>query len=268
MIEATEAQSVTEVRADQVTTNDLVAAITTPRTRPRRPDSPATEAAPTIPAQQPAAIEPVWSKAQLKLPKSPAKSDLKGRKFTAALKSLREEMRPFADEIAGEANIDRRFVAQARKLADQIPQKSPTQAELFRLGHAGEVFAGYARTVDDEWPGVPATRFHALALHFDRIMRQSPLWREFKRNAVRQTLTAQQVGTAASLAAATATALRNDEAAVLVHPSIPQALEHLAVPLQAVVVIAAPFLGLLSFYPEAFAWLTTGALASLIRRRR
>jgi hypothetical protein len=34
------------------------------------------------------------------------------------------------------------------------------------------------------------------------------------------------------------------------------------------VVIAAPFLGLLHFYPEAFAWLTIGALASLMRRRR
>jgi hypothetical protein len=211
-----------------------------------------------------------------------------------------------------------------------------------------------------EWPEILATRFHALALHFDRIMRQSPLWREFKRNAARQTLTGQQVGTAASLAVATATALRNEEAAVLVDLSIPQALEHLAAPLQAVtpfrneahegiieagndllaydalesvnnilkriaekalnaktlaggaargvgstireagkqyagsvgtgfkrtakkqglkdgeklfmwlrrVVIAAPLMGLLHFYPEAFAWLTTGALASLIRRRR
>src|SRR4029077_20036608 len=112
---------------------------------------------PMIPAQQPAAIEPVWSKGRLTLPKAAAKSDLKGRTFTAALKSLRQELRTFADEIASEANIDRRFVAQVRKLADQIPQKSPRQAELFRLGHAGEVFAGYARTVDDEWPGILAT---------------------------------------------------------------------------------------------------------------
>jgi hypothetical protein len=190
------------------------------------------KAPPTIPAQQPAAIEPVWSKGRLTLPKAAAKSDLKGRKFTAALKSLREELIALADAVA-DANVDPRFVSHVRKLAEQIPHKSPRQAELFRLGHAGDVFAGYASVVEVEWPEILATRFHALALHFDRIMRQSPLWREFKRNAARQTLTVQQVGTASSLAAATATALRNEEAAVLVDPSIPQALEHLAAPLQA-----------------------------------
>lgn len=188
---------------------------------------------PTIPAQQPAAIEPVWSNGRLTLPKAATKSDLKGRGFAAALKSLREEMRAFADDIAGEANIDPRYVAYIRKIADQIPQKSPRQAELFRLGHAGEVFAGYATTVDDEWPQVLAKRFHALALHFDRTMRQSPLWREFKRKAAQEHLTAEQIGTAASLATFVATALRDDEAAAFTDPAIPQTLEGLAEPLRA-----------------------------------
>ncbi len=87
--------------------------------------------------------------------------------------------------------------------------------------------------MDDEWPDVLARQFHALALHFDRTMRQSPLWREFKRNAAQERLTAEQVGNAASLAAAVATALRDDEAAAFTDPAIPQTLENLAEPLQA-----------------------------------
>ena len=58
---------------------------------------PGSETPPAVPAQQPAAIEPVWSNGRLTLPKAAAKSDLKGRSFGVALKSLREEMRAFAD---------------------------------------------------------------------------------------------------------------------------------------------------------------------------
>lgn len=198
-----------------------------------RGDPSTPQAPPAIPPQEPAAIEPVWSKGRLTLPKAPAKSDLKGRKFSAALKSLREELSAFAKEIAGEANIDRRFVSHVQKLALQIPQKAPRQAELFRLGHAADVFGGYSKTVDDEWPQILAARYHAIVLHFDRAMRQSRLWREFKRNAAQQTLTTQQFGSAASLAVTTARALRHEEVAALVDPTVPQALEHLAGPLQA-----------------------------------
>jgi hypothetical protein len=191
------------------------------------------KAPPVIPAQRPAAIEPIWSNGRLTLPKAAAKSDLRGRALTAALKSLREELHVFADDIAGEANIDRRFVSHVRTLAEQIPHKSPRQAELFRLGHAGDVFAGYASVVEVEWPEILAIRFHALALHFDRIMRQSPLWREFKRNASQERLTAEQVEAAASLAATVATALRDDDATAFIDPAIPGALERLAEPLHA-----------------------------------
>jgi hypothetical protein len=191
------------------------------------------KAPPTIPAQQPAAIEPVWSKGRLTLRKTAAKSDLRGRKFAAALKSLREEMRAFANDISGEANIDKRFLSYVSTLAGQVPEKAPRQAELFQLGHAGMVLAGYAKTVNDEWPAILAARFHALTMHFDDTMRQSPLWREFKRNAAQQTLTPQQLGEAASLAQTTADALRGEEAADVIDPAIPQALEKLAEPLHA-----------------------------------
>jgi hypothetical protein len=80
------------------------------------------------------------------------------------LKSLREEMRAFANDITGEANIDKRFLSYVSTLAGQVPEKAPRQAELFQLGHAGAVLAGYAKTVNDEWPPILAARFHTM--HF------------------------------------------------------------------------------------------------------
>ncbi len=188
-------------------------------------------APPSIPAQQPAAIEPVWKNGRLTLPKGPTKSDLTGRKFGSALKSLREEMRVFASDISGDANIDRRFASYVQQLAEQIPTKAPKQAELFRLGHVEAVFSGYAETVNEEWPTILASRYHALSLHFDRTLRQSPLWREFKRNAAKGELTAVQVRAALSLATEVKDLLRVEEAEDLVDQAIPQTLEQVAQPL-------------------------------------
>ena len=64
---------------------------------------------PTVPAQRSAAIDPVWKKGRLTVPKAPAKTDLSKRSFAAALLALRQELREFTDQIANE-NIDRRFV--------------------------------------------------------------------------------------------------------------------------------------------------------------
>jgi hypothetical protein len=177
------------------------------------PGEQAGEATAVVPEQRPAAIEPVWSGGKRSLPKAAAKTNLRGRSFASALKSLRQELQAFAGDIADEANIDRRFVSYVQKLIDQFPQKVPRQAALFQLGHSGEVLAAYAPTVDAEWPQVLASRFHAIVLHFERTMRQSAVWREFKRNAALQRLTTQQMAAATSLAVAAATSLRDADAA-------------------------------------------------------
>jgi hypothetical protein len=57
----------------------------------------------------------------------------------------------------------------------QRAQKSPRQTEWFQLGHAQAVLAGYAKTVNEQWPELLATKYHVLALQFDRTIRQSPL---------------------------------------------------------------------------------------------
>jgi hypothetical protein len=188
---------------------------------------------PSIPAQRPAAIEPLWRAGKLSLPTTAAETSLKGQAFGAALKSLRVALETFANDIAGEANIDRRFLSYVQKLVDDFPQRVPRQAALFQLGHAGEVFAAYAATVDAEWPPLLASRFHAIVLHYERTMRQSPVWRDFKRNATQQSLTMQQTHEAASLAVAVAAALRDPEAATFADPAIPEALEDLAEALRA-----------------------------------
>jgi hypothetical protein len=187
---------------------------------------------PPIPAQQPAAIEPEWRNRRLTIPKAKTKTDLTGRKFAAALKSLRHEMHGFAADISNDVNIDRRFAGYVSQLAEQIPTKVPRQDELFRLGHAESVFAGYAKVVNDEWPPILAARYHALSLNFDRTLRQSPLWREFKRNAAKDVLSFDQIQAAFVLASDVAAALRRDEADDLVDPAIPKTLVEVAEPLR------------------------------------
>jgi serine/threonine protein kinase len=180
---------------------------------------------PTIPPQRPAALEPVWQEGRLTLPKKPAKTGLSKKKFADALSALRNELRDFSEAIASEGNIDRRFVSFVQSLAARIPDKPPSNEELFQFGHLQERFAGYAKTVDQEWPAFLATCFHALTLQYDQTMRQSPVWREFKQNAAPQTLNTEQVASAHSLAAGAASALRDQE---FVDPALPASLEQLA----------------------------------------
>jgi hypothetical protein len=191
-------------------------------------DEASDEQSKTLPAQRPAAVEPVWENGVLTLPKTSATTDLQDQEFAAALRGLSAEILAFADDIADETNIDRRFVSYLRKLADRIPQASPTQEELFRIGHVEAAFESYAKTVNEQWPDFLASQYGALILHFDRTMRQSPSWRAFKRNAAKESLTAEQVASAASLAKATAAALREEEAREFVDESLPRAVEHLA----------------------------------------
>jgi hypothetical protein len=193
---------------------------------------PATAGEIVVPSMQPAAIEPIWERGRLTLTQHAAGSDLDQANFAAALTGLRDELHEFAEDIAGETNIDRRFVSFVGRLADRIPQTPPPQHELFRLGHVEDVFDGYAETVDAEWPDFFRRRYHALSRLFDRTMRQSPLWRAFKRNSEKQRLDAEQISAAASLATETATSLRHDEAKEFVDTGLPDALEQLAEPLQ------------------------------------
>lgn len=182
----------------------------------------------TVPAQKPAALETIWDKGKLNVPRTPAKSNLSKKKLEAALAALRAELLELAGDVNVEANMDKRPAEFLHRIAGRIPKTVPRQDELFRLGHAETIFASYAKTVAQEWPDFLAARYHAVSLQFDRTMRQSPLWREFVANAAKQTMSAAQIADSSSLASEVAKALKEEEAPAFVDPTVPQALEQLA----------------------------------------
>ena len=181
-----------------------------------------------VPIQKPAAVETLWFKGKLSVPKKPAKSNLSKKKFEATFAALRSELVELASDVNAEGNIDKRPADFLQRLANRISETAPRQDELFRLGHAETIFAGYAKIVTQEWPDFLAARYHAVALQFDRTMRQSPLWREFVANAARQTMSAEQIANSTLLATEAAKALQQEEAPAFVDPVVPRALEQLA----------------------------------------
>jgi hypothetical protein len=187
--------------------------------------SPDWEELPAIPVLRPATLKPEWRDGRLTLPAAPAKTSLPERKFADALSALRHELRDFGRAIAGQANIDDRFVAFVQELAGRITDYAPTQEELFRLGHFEEMFLRYAQTVDGEWSPFLAARYHALALQYSRTMLQSPDWGEFLQHAAQQTYAPEQVEAAQELAREAAKALRGEAFA---DPALPTSLEQLA----------------------------------------
>jgi hypothetical protein len=71
-------------------------------------------------------------------------------------------------------------------------------------------------------------------------MRQSPLWREFKRISAGNPLSAEQIEASSSLAREFATALRQQEAADFIDTALPSQLELLLAPLAATPEHASP----------------------------
>jgi hypothetical protein len=90
-----------------------------------------------------------------------------------------------------------------------------------------EFLEAYSNTAKEQWPNHLAKRFHTLALHFDRTVRQFPKWREFVRNAQQDRLTAEQAAAVPALTEAMVQALRDKDAEEFIDPAIPQALENL-----------------------------------------
>jgi transcriptional regulator with XRE-family HTH domain len=180
---------------------------------------------PKIPAPRPAAIEPVWIDDRLRIPKVPVATDLSVPEFEAALTTLRNVLRDLAADVSVEANIDRRFASFLNSCANSIPEIVPPQTKLFEIGHMDSVFLAYTRTVNDEWPSFLAARYHAVARQFDYTLRQSNAWRQFKRNALRDGLRAEQIEPAVALVKEVVAVLRQDEAVEFVDSEVPNFLE-------------------------------------------
>ena len=185
-----------------------------------------------VPELDAASLEPVWEDGILKIPEGSTPADLDETKFIAALRGLRAELINFSDDLADEANIDKRFVAFVQRVASRIPDTVPPQHELFRLGHDEEVFAGYREAVEEQWPEFLSSRYRALAQQFNLTIRQAPLWRQFKQNAAKQRLSSEQIDAAGSLALEIAHSLREQSEDGFVSVDLINALKELAAPLR------------------------------------
>ncbi len=182
---------------------------------------------PIIPPKLPATIEPIIADGKIALPANPSEADLDSETLGAALTALRAQIADFAGDLGVEANIDKRVIGFLRRLAENIPQAPPTQAQLFMLAHEQETLEAYGKTVATEWPELLARRYLAMTLAFDRTARQFPKWRLFKQNAAKNRLSDRQRDEAPKLAADFAAALREEEAAEWVAAEIPDTFEEM-----------------------------------------
>lgn len=183
---------------------------------------------PNLPRPRPAAIEPIAADGKIRLRNGPIGADLDARALNAALRALKQQFADLVDSLEAESNIDRRATASLRRLVDRIPTKRPTQEQLFRLAHEQEKLEAYAASVVAEWPSTLAADYLAVTRAFDSTVRQFPKWREFKANAEKDRLTAEQREATPRIAAEFADALRETEAAEFVEQEIASIVSEMA----------------------------------------
>jgi hypothetical protein len=179
---------------------------------------------PEVPGVRPAAIEPIWQDGKLTLPDILLSSDLDEASLIAALQALREDLAELAYDAKEVRNIDHRPAEYLHRLADRIPVTMPSQALLFRLGHAHEVLNDLAHITDVEWPNLLATRYRRLAFQYERSVRQFPKWRAFVRNAAERKLTTEQIAAAPQVVEIVIAELQTADAREFVDPTIPNSL--------------------------------------------
>lgn len=192
---------------------------------------------PEVPTAQVAAVEPVWRNDHLTLPAGKMLADLEKPDLDAALHALKRMLTRLANDAHGARKdgtgnaIAERAVKYLERLAADIPTTAPKQHELFELAHELEVLRAYGKSVNEEWPELLAGRYHSLTLAFDDTVRQFPKWREFKRNAAKDRLTAEDIAEAPLLAKEVAKELRAEDATPFIDPEVPDAVEQIAAPL-------------------------------------
>jgi hypothetical protein len=183
---------------------------------------------PAVPTSRPAALQPIIEGGRLRLPKVPARSDLKGKAAAAALRALKHELTSLADDIGRENNIDRRVVSYLQRIANDIPERIPRQHVMFQLAHQVDSLEIYGETVNNEWPILLAARYHATLRAYDQTMRQFPSWREFKRHQAEGRLSKLQIENLPDGVSAISAALRQDDIASNVDRDVPNTLDSIA----------------------------------------
>jgi hypothetical protein len=186
-----------------------------------------------VPPSRAAAIEPVWKGGRLTVPSKTPSAHVDNKSLRAALTILKLEITELANDCEMAGNIHPGAVACLKRVGALIPSKSPSQVELFRMGHQEEWLTDYWRTVQAEWPEHLVSRYQAVVLQFTRTIAQFPTWREFKRNADSEYLTPEQLEKAPVVARQVAEQLRDISVRASVDQRIPEALEVHAEPVSA-----------------------------------
>ncbi|WP_153768458.1 hypothetical protein [Labrenzia sp. CE80] len=184
-----------------------------------------------IPPQKAAALEPIWVGAQLALADDPARSGLSS--VDAALAALKQDFSDFIEDLeAEEANLDSRLLMYLRRLADRIPTSAPSHDVLFSIAHNETLLKDYGRTVSEEWPDFLSARYHALSMHFGRVMHQFPEWRLFLAEVPAKAVTADDLSAIASTGQVIADSLAAEVEAEQLDRRIPETLSAMSTELE------------------------------------
>jgi hypothetical protein len=179
--------------------------------------------APKIPDQKPATIETVLENGRIML-RSGIEASVDDEGLTTALSNLRSEIRAF-EASAEKTNVNKDLLAYIQRLGNEIPSERPSQDELFRLGHAQLLLQACSNSIDSEWPDSLATRYHALLNSTESVIRHSPRWSTFVRDATNAPMAPAQEAQITNAVLALVAALRNDYAREIVDPAISYKLE-------------------------------------------
>jgi hypothetical protein len=182
-----------------------------------------------VPAQKPAALEPLFVDGRLILPGGPLAHDSKPDNLVGALKALRLDFNELASDCDGVANISEADVKSLGWVARRIPESEPISLELHRVAHLEKALESFGGKVSEQWPDFLAARYYALSLQFGSVMNQFPNWRDFKRVANSGKLSAEQVQEAQKVVALANDILRPFPEAI--SADIPDQLQDLAKPL-------------------------------------
>jgi DNA-binding CsgD family transcriptional regulator len=188
-------------------------------------------APPTIPAQRPAAIIPVWRHGVLDVPPI-ADSASDQASILAALEVLREALDELYHKLSKE-NAGVRECAVVRETADSIPKAFPNTGDVFRLGHRHDVLATMADIAGDEWSTGTYSSYAATLLHYQRVLKQFPAWKAFVANALEEREPVEDLPQATQAAEELLAALQEVEStdtAPLATPNLLAELEQLKAP--------------------------------------
>jgi hypothetical protein len=134
---------------------------------------------PSVPALQPATLQPILIGEIVTLRKKPPSTDLSEAEIAAALIALKTRFERLLGEIESVANIDRRFPAVLRSFVTRLPAVISDLATLYDLGHELTALRSYEATVIAEWPSVLSSHYRAALLALDLTLQKFPDWRKF-----------------------------------------------------------------------------------------